>query len=165
MVRHRTRPIQGAAVSVTAQRRPTARNKQATGVSPREHRYEIGYRKPPKHTRFKPGRSGNPRGRPRESKNLKTDLVNELQRKVPLTENGKTVLVRLQLAYVKNLILRAIKGDARADRTLLELISRFDLADADDGAAERDISTEDREILDRFLSRVSKPARRTGGKS
>ncbi len=40
--------------------------------------YDVGYRKPPKHTRFKPGQSGNPRGRPKGTKNLKTDLIEEL---------------------------------------------------------------------------------------
>ena len=40
--------------------------------------YEVGYGKPPEHTRFQPGRSGNPRGRPKGTKNLKTDLVEEL---------------------------------------------------------------------------------------
>ncbi|WP_345821102.1 DUF5681 domain-containing protein [Methylobacterium fujisawaense] len=34
--------------------------------------YEVGYRKPPRHTQFKPGTSGNRRGRPRRSKNIDT---------------------------------------------------------------------------------------------
>ncbi len=33
----------------------------------------VGYCKPPKRTRFQPGQSGNPRGRPKGTKNLKTD--------------------------------------------------------------------------------------------
>ena len=58
---------------------------------PREKRrdYEVGYRNPPHHTQFKKGQSGNPRGRPCGSKNLKT-LVNEvLNELVTITENGR----------------------------------------------------------------------------
>ena len=44
--------------------------------------YEVGYGKPPKHTRFQPGQSGNPRGRPKGTKNLKTDLEEELSERV-----------------------------------------------------------------------------------
>ena len=43
---------------------------------------EVGYRKPPMHTRFKPGQFGNPRGRPKGTKNLKTDLQEELGEKM-----------------------------------------------------------------------------------
>ena len=39
--------------------------------------YEVGYKKPPIHTRFKPGVSGNPKGRPKGTKNLATDLAEE----------------------------------------------------------------------------------------
>ena len=40
--------------------------------------YDVGYKKPPKRTQFKPGQSGNPRGRPKGTKNLKTDLAEAL---------------------------------------------------------------------------------------
>ena len=55
--------------------------------------YEVGYRKPPKHTRFKPGQSGNLRGRPKGTKNLKTDLMEELGEKILIRGNfvGQTV--------------------------------------------------------------------------
>ena len=40
--------------------------------------YEVGYRRPPRHSRFKPGQSGNPRGRPNRSKNINTLMQEEL---------------------------------------------------------------------------------------
>ena len=51
--------------------------------------YEVGYKKPPVHTRFQKGQSGNPRGRPRGSKNLSTLLIEALDKLVVVTENGK----------------------------------------------------------------------------
>lgn len=48
--------------------------------------YEVGYRKPPRHTRFRKGQSGNPKGRPKGAKNLKTELEEELQEKIVVRE-------------------------------------------------------------------------------
>src|SRR6266850_6711987 len=53
-----------------------------------ERDYEVGYGKPPRHTRFELGRSGNPRGRPPGAKNMKTLLNKALNELVVVTENG-----------------------------------------------------------------------------
>jgi hypothetical protein len=45
----------------------------------------IGYGRPPMHTRFKPGQSGNVKGRPRGSKNLTTTMTKELNQKVTIS--------------------------------------------------------------------------------
>src|SRR5437763_14241407 len=54
----------------------------------RERDYEVGYRKPPGHTRFTKGRSSNPRGRSPGAKNLKTLLSEALNACVIVSDNG-----------------------------------------------------------------------------
>jgi hypothetical protein len=58
-------------------------------VSPGRGTYEVGYGKPPVHTRFKPGNRANPHGRPRGSKSFKNLLDEKLNAKVTVTEGGK----------------------------------------------------------------------------
>src|SRR5689334_24983502 len=50
--------------------------------------YEVGYGRPPRHTRFAKGQSGNPRGRPCGAKNFTTLLEEALNEPVTVTENG-----------------------------------------------------------------------------
>ena len=54
-----------------------------------ESDYKVGYKKPPLHTRFKKGQSGNPRGRPKGSKNFSTLLAEALNEPVIVAEDGK----------------------------------------------------------------------------
>jgi Family of unknown function (DUF5681) len=51
--------------------------------------YEVGYRKPPKHSRFRKGQSGNPRGKPRGTKNSATLLKQALLESVQVKLNGR----------------------------------------------------------------------------
>ncbi len=78
-----------------------------------------GRRKPPAHSQFKPGQSGNPRGRPPGSKNLATLIENELNRTVPVHENGKKRKVSKRELVVKQAVNKAAAGDPR---TLLQLL-------------------------------------------
>ncbi len=84
--------------------------------------YEIGYKKPPKQAQFQPGQSGNPKGRPKGSKNLATDLQEELGQKIVITEGNKKQTVTKQRAMLKTMFAKALKGDARSATVLINLI-------------------------------------------
>jgi hypothetical protein len=87
----------------------------------REPPYEVGFGKPPKQTRFRPGISGNPKGRPKGKRNLATVLEKSLQEKVVINENGiRKVITKLEAA-VKQLVNKAAGGDLHALRQLLAL--------------------------------------------
>jgi Family of unknown function (DUF5681) len=83
--------------------------------------YEVGYGKPPRHTRFKQGEaSANPRGRPR--KNLAASLVEGLNKKVVVTDNGRRRKIALREAITTQLINKSATADLRAIKMLLDLI-------------------------------------------
>lgn len=83
--------------------------------------YEVGYGKPPEHSRFKPGQSGNPNGRPKGSLNLAAALNRALKEKVVVVENGqRKSLTKLDVA-IKGLVNRAVTGDAKAMQQMLAL--------------------------------------------
>jgi hypothetical protein len=79
----------------------------------------IGYRRPPERTRYKPGQSGNPRGRPKGMRNFKTDLKATLRMPVNVTRRGKSQKVSTQQAMLMRLREKALSG---APRELVQLI-------------------------------------------
>ena len=87
-------------------------------MSETEHEYAANYRKPPVHTRFKKGQSGNPRGRP--AKNLPALLAAALNEKVTVTENGKRRQVTKREAVIAELVNKSasaeLRGHQDADR-------------------------------------------------
>jgi hypothetical protein len=117
--------------------------------------YEVGYGKPPKHTQFKLGKSGNPQGRPKGTKNLKTDLAEELCEKIVVHEGGSSRQISKQRAVVKSLVTRTLKGDARAANTLLSMMMR--LLDTGEGAQPEEsegLHADELEILKAFKKRL-----------
>jgi Family of unknown function (DUF5681) len=86
--------------------------------------YEIGYRKPPRHTRFQKGRSGNPKGRPRGSKNLATLLDEALGERVVINERGRKRTATKREVFLKQMVNQAAQGDLRAIRLLLHHLEK-----------------------------------------
>ena len=123
--------------------------------------YKVGYGRPPEKTRFRPGRSGNPRGRPKKPKSIREKFERELARKVAIREDGRVRKIPKIDLWVRRVIADAIKGSHQASRILIEMRSASDDEIAQ-GIAEQtieELTAEDLEILDRYLARVDLGAR------
>lgn len=106
--------------------------------------YEVGYGKPPKQSRFKPGQSGNPRGRPIGARGTHSQLqawsqpsremiLRELYEPVTIKEGGRVYKVTGVQAVVKATKKSALMGSAMAQRTALSLVKQLE----DEAAAAR----------------------------
>jgi len=84
--------------------------------------YAVGYGKPPRHTGFQKGRSGNPKGRPKGSKNLATLLGEALDEKVMLTEDGRRRRVTKRELVIKQLVNKSASADLRAIKQLTDIV-------------------------------------------
>ena len=87
--------------------------------------YEVGYGKPPRATRFQRGTSGNPRGRPKGSKNLASIVLAEGRRKVRINGPHGSRLVTILEATAMQLANKSAQGDLRASREFLALVQRL----------------------------------------
>lgn len=115
--------------------------------------YVVGYKKPPRHTRFQKGQSGNQRGKVKGRKNYRTEFLEELCERVTVSENGRPRTLSKQTLVIKRMVADAVNGDARAREHLLRLIGQIDTFDA--GAEPTAPSAaEDAEIMARFKARL-----------
>lgn len=82
----------------------------------------VGYGRTPSHSRFKPGQSGNPKGRPPGSTSPKSVVQRIMGEKLSVREGEKVRVVSKLEAMMRSLAVKALKGDQRALATVLGLI-------------------------------------------
>jgi hypothetical protein len=87
--------------------------------------YKVGYRRPPLHSRFQPGVSGNPSGRPKGTPNLKTIFEQILKEQISLREGSVTKKITKAEAVVRSLVISAMKGDSRSQQNLFRLAEQI----------------------------------------
>jgi hypothetical protein len=109
---------------------------------------------PPRDTRFRKGRSGNPSGRPKKVASFKADLAAELQQKLVLVENGKQQRVSKQRAFIKTLVAAAIKKDIRAVNALLACMRFFGVGSEQVVAEVTEVG--DLDLLESYLAQERK---------
>jgi len=98
--------------------------------------YDVGYGRPPKRSRFKPGQSGNPKGRPKGRKNIHTIFEETLYKPVTVTENGRKRKVPAIEALFLSLLRKSLDGDMRALEKLTKQLPMLQAAMAADEARE-----------------------------
>lgn len=92
--------------------------------TPETSDYKVGYRHPPVAHQFKKGQSGNPKGRRKGSVSAVSLLAKALSELVVVQDKGKRrSLSKLEVA-VKQLVNKAVSGDLRAWKCLLEMSGR-----------------------------------------
>lgn len=111
--------------------------------------YEVGYGKPPRHSRFKPGQSGNPKGRPRGAKNVDALLRAALYQKVQITRDGRRVKVPAIEAVFLRITRGGLEGDPRSIAHLIKLMTLL-------------ISLEQQEAAGPAEGREAQPGRQAG---
>lgn len=95
-------------------------------VTPDEPAYDVGYKKPPQHSRFQPGQSGNPKGRPKGAKGLTTLLDKAMKETVTVQKNGKPRKVsKLEIA-ITQMANKAAQGDLKAIQFLAPLLRELE---------------------------------------
>lgn len=94
----------------------------------KEDNYAVGYRKPPKHTRFKKGQSGNPSGKRQRSKKKIYDLFEEiLGEKLMVLINGKKKKTSKIEVAIRKAVQKALEGDFKFLKLVLEIAKQSQL--------------------------------------
>jgi hypothetical protein len=91
--------------------------------------YKVGYGKPPRKGQFTKGHSGNPKGRPKGSRNIAT-MFNKITRElINVKENGRTKTMTRVEAVLHQITNRALSGDPRTMREFIQLTRIFEEAE------------------------------------
>jgi hypothetical protein len=91
-----------------------------------EPSYTVGYGRPPTHARFKPGQSGNPKGRPKRNRSLYEQRQQLYMRDVPVTIGNRKQMMPLILAIEHALMEKALTGDPRAVQAAIKVVKELD---------------------------------------
>jgi hypothetical protein len=126
--------------------------------------YETGYRKPPRSRQFTKGQSGNPKGRPKGSKNFAT-IFNEVGRqRIKVTDNGVTREIPKFEASAMQLLNKAASGDMRALNTLAMWIRLFQEVVDEPEKSEPVVNEDDKKVMANVLKRIRNIDAQTEGK-
>lgn len=112
--------------------------------------YEVGYGRPPKEYQFKPGTSGNYKGRPKKKNDFRSDLAEIIEKEVPVNINGQYVTMSTRKAALQVLIAKALKGENTALKILINLL--ISQPEEQEEILE-ELSSTDSQIIQEFLNR------------
>ena len=114
--------------------------------------YTVGNCRPPRETRFKPGQSGNPKGKAKGAIGIAAQIKKQLQRKITVTENGRKRKLTLQEVMLASFAAKAAKGDLKAAEFLLRMQEKYQDS-ADHSIDPTSLPAEDRQLMDAYFAR------------
>jgi len=115
----------------------------------------VGFKRPPTHSRFKPGESGNRAGRPRGSRNVAIVLAEIINERAYVTENGRRrSMTKLEVAF-RTLFKQAAGGNTRALAKLFDLARWLDGRSDAPSQREHAFNEADREVITAIYARLT----------
>lgn len=113
-------------------------------------KYEVGYKRPPREHQFKPGQSGNPKGRPKKNNNFAEDVLEEMSAMITVQENGKLTKITKKRALAKRLIADSLSGKVSAIKILTPILAGETKITKD---LEEELTLQDSQILEDYIQR------------
>jgi hypothetical protein len=153
-----TRPLDRGTMEQVARQPQTPAQRTGTAAMSRHKArgpsdYDVGYGRPPKVNRFRPGQSGNPTGYRKGSKTIGARLRELMNSKVTVTEHGRTRRISRLDVMLRQLTNDAMHGDQRALKLLMEFLHRYG-AEVEGTVGAEEITCEDLEILSDYLRKT-----------
>jgi hypothetical protein len=132
------------------------------GHSDRGSTSSVGYGRPPAHTRFRPGQSGNPRGRGKGQRNVHTVLTETLNQRITIREGDRTRSLTKLDVVILTMVSGALKGDAKAQAALITMMRSLGMiGEAPDVADAQPFTANDDAVLADFLRRQTPEPQQT----
>jgi Family of unknown function (DUF5681) len=118
-----------------------------------DEEYEVGFGKPPKSTQFSKGKSGNPNGRPKGSKNLATVFREIAQEQVTVTEGGRKRTMNKAHAIMVQLTNKAVSGERWAIQSYLQTDRLYSLSETTEEIPS-ELTQRNKEVMTGFINRM-----------